>query len=113
MAKRISASYQNDENKNPNATTVTRRRISLNNDDDGGFIPISCLNTFSQDWAIKARVSKKYPVRHWNNARGQGSLFKIDLIDRGDSQIEATFFSDAQVWSDTIKEGQVYKMSGG
>lgn len=108
--KKVSAPYQNDD---VNKSVPSHKKLSLSNDDDAGYIPISCLNTFTQDWAIKARVCRKYPVKHWNNARGQGSLFKIDLVDRGDCQIEATFFGDAQAMSDKIEEGRVYTMSGG
>lgn len=70
------------------------KRVSLSCDDDAGYIPISCLNSFSHDWALKVRVTRKYPKREWNNARGQGLLFNCDFIDRSDCQIQATFFNE-------------------
>lgn len=90
------------------------KRVSLSGDDDAGFIPVSCLNTFTHDWAIKVRVTKKYAMRSWNNPKGQGDLFNVDLIDRGDCQINATFFNEgARKYHQILEEGKVYKMSGG
>lgn len=64
-------------------------------DDYTKFTPIKALTTFVNDWIIKARVTKKYERRTWNNARGKGYLMNIDLIDAFGSQIQATFFKDA------------------
>jgi len=33
------------------------------------------------EWKIKARVTKKGDMRTWNNARGSGKLFNIELLD--------------------------------
>lgn len=53
-------------------------------------------------------------MRSWNNAKGQGDLFNCDLIDRGDCQIQATFFQEgARRFHPMLEEGKVYKMSGG
>lgn len=68
------------------------KRVSLSGDEDAGYIPLSCLNTFTPDWAIKVRLAKKYPMKSWNNARGTGELFSCELIDRSDCLIQATFF---------------------
>jgi len=43
------------------------------------FILINHL--FYSRWSIKARVTNKSEIRHWNNARGEGKLFSVDLID--------------------------------
>lgn len=45
-------------------------------------MPIKALNQFSTDWVIKARVVKKGEVRTWKNARGEGQLVSMDLVDR-------------------------------
>jgi hypothetical protein len=50
-------------------------------EDDARFTPISALTCHSTDWIIKARISKKYPRRNWQNQRGVGYLMSIDLID--------------------------------
>ena len=50
-------------------------------DDFSKYTPIAALTTNSQDWIIKARVTKKYDKRTWSNAKGKGYLMNIDLID--------------------------------
>lgn len=50
---------------------------------------------FFLDWKIKARVTKKREKRSWTNARGTGTLFNVDLIDKEGTQIQATFFKEA------------------
>jgi replication factor A1 len=42
---------------------------------------------------IKARVTAKSPVRTWANARGEGKLFSLDLIDES-GEIRATAFKE-------------------
>jgi len=42
---------------------------------------------------IKARVTSKTPVRTWANARGEGKLFSMDLIDES-GEIRATAFKE-------------------
>lgn len=79
-----------------------KKRPSLSGrDDDAGFMPVSCLNTFTQDWVIKVKVTKKYELKHWNNARGSGVLLNVDLMDKSKDQIQATFYNDAaQKWNE-------------
>ena len=77
-------------------------------------MPVSCLNTFTQDWVIKVKVCKKYDLKHWNNARGTGTLLNVDLMDKSSGQIQATFFNDAATkWHEGLEEGKVYSMRGG
>lgn len=42
---------------------------------------------------IKARVTAKPPIRHWSNAKGEGKLFSMDLMDES-GQIRVTAFRD-------------------
>lgn len=42
---------------------------------------MKCLNTFSSDWAIKVRVTKKHPLKSWKNDKGSGELLNVDLMD--------------------------------
>lgn len=32
-------------------------------------------------WTIKARCTVKSDIRHWSNARGDGKLFSVNLLD--------------------------------
>jgi replication factor A1 len=42
-------------------------------------IPIESLNPYQNKWTIKARVTAKGEMKTWNNAKGSGNLFKIDV----------------------------------
>lgn len=47
-------------------------------------------------------------MRTWSNARGEGNLFSIDLLDEEGSEIKGTFFkAEANKWFDQLQEGQV------
>lgn len=78
------------------------------------FMPIKAINTFNMDWRIKARVVKKGAMRTYNNAKGPGKLFNIDLVDRDNTQIQATFFNDsADRFFDRLQEQKVYVFANG
>lgn len=51
----------------------------MNNDIQ--YTPIKSLNAFLFDWKVKARVTKKYELKTWKNAKGEGHLMSIELID--------------------------------
>jgi ssDNA-binding replication factor A large subunit len=42
-------------------------------------------------WTIKARVTVKSDIRHWSNARGDGKLFSVNLLDDTVRKVEAFF----------------------
>ena len=76
--------------------------------------PIESLSPYiGSKWSIKARATDKTPVRTWSNARSQGKLFSVTLIDQS-GPIRATFFQDAvDKYFDSITEGDIYQISGG
>ncbi|KAF4744019.1 60S acidic ribosomal protein P1, partial [Perkinsus olseni] len=77
-------------------------------------IPISQLSVYSQKWTIKGRVSSKSDVRTFNNARGEGQLFSIELVDDQSAEIRATFFNSAVTkFFPAIQQGKVYTFSKG
>jgi len=47
---------------------------------------------FKLRWTIKARVTNKTDIRTWSNARGDGKLFSLDLMDES-GEIRATAFN--------------------
>lgn len=51
-------------------------------DDGDQYMPIKALNQFSTDWRFKARVVKKPAIREYKNAKGEGKIMNLDLIDR-------------------------------
>ena len=70
--------------------------------------------TSNPDWKIKVRVTKKGDVKHWRNARGEGYLLNVDLIDAYGDQIQGTFFKEGvDKYKDDIHKDRVYLMSGG
>jgi len=46
------------------------------------YTPIKALSTFNYDWRIKARLIKKYERKCWKNARSEGYLLNIELMDQ-------------------------------
>ena len=56
-------------------------------------VPISALSPYQNKWVIKARVTAKSAIRTWSNAKGEGKLFSMDLMDES-AQIRVTAFRD-------------------
>jgi len=52
-----------------------------NNDELMNYTPIAALTSNTNDWIIKARISRKYDRKSWSNARGTGYLMNIELVD--------------------------------
>lgn len=78
------------------------------------FTPIANLNMYQSRWTIRARVTMKSDVRTWSNARGEGSLFSIELLDESGTNIKCTFFKEAvEKFYNMLEEGKVYRLSGG
>ena len=60
-----------------------KQKISqvLGNISEVFYTPIKALNTFTFDWKIKGRVTKKHLKRTWKNAKTEGSVFNIEVMD--------------------------------
>ncbi|KAL8452196.1 hypothetical protein Emed_001503 [Eimeria media] len=72
------------------------------------------LHLYSHHWEVLARVSFKSPVRCFANAKGESSLFTVNLIDAQATEIRATFFGRAVcLWYPRLHVGRVYTFSGG
>jgi replication factor A1 len=53
-------------------------------------------------------VTSKADIRRWSNAKGEGTLFSIDLLDSQNTEIRATFFKDAcDKFYPLIEQGKV------
>lgn len=77
-------------------------------------VPIAHINPYSNKWTIQARITSKSAMKKWSNAKGEGELFSIDLLDSQGSEIRATFFKEAaKKYFQDIEEGKVYTFSGG
>lgn len=60
----------------------------------GPIHPISSLSPYQNKWTIKARVTSKSDIKTWTNARGEGKLFSVNLLDET-GEIKLTAFNDA------------------
>ncbi len=75
---------------------------------------ISNLNPYQNRWTIMARITNKSDVRHWSNAKGEGQLFSIEMLDSSGIDIRATFFRDAvDKFHPMLECDKVYTFSGG
>uniref|UniRef100_A0A1B6CV81 Replication protein A subunit n=1 Tax=Clastoptera arizonana TaxID=38151 RepID=A0A1B6CV81_9HEMI len=73
--------------------------------------PIMGLSPYQNKWLIKARVTSKSPIRTWSNAKGEGKLFSIDLVDES-GEIRATAFKEqCDKFYDMIEVNKVYFIS--
>mmetsp|Transcript_56089 Transcript_56089/g.156256 ORF Transcript_56089/g.156256 Transcript_56089/m.156256 type:complete len:758 (+) Transcript_56089:88-2361(+) len=82
---------------------------------DATCLPIRELTPYSPGrWRIKARVTLKESIRRFTNARGEGQLFKVDLVDKDGGEVTATFFGrSVDKYFEMVKAGQVYYFSRG
>lgn len=75
--------------------------------------PINSLSPYQNKWTIRARVINKAPIRTWHNARGEGKLFSMDLIDES-GEIRATAFNnECDKFFDLIELNKVYFITRG
>lgn len=108
-------SYGNT-NTAPNYGASMSNNRPIYRDDSAGthIMPISAINPYSGKWTIKARITAKSDIRTWSNARGEGKLFSIDLLDSEGGEIRATFFKDAcDKFFPMLEEDKVYTFANG
>jgi replication factor A1 len=75
---------------------------------------ISSLNPYRNKWTIKARVTKRGDKKTWSNAKGEGCLFSVDLLDAEGTEIRATFWKEAvDMFYEMLAPGSLATFSGG
>ncbi|XP_015524871.1 replication protein A 70 kDa DNA-binding subunit [Neodiprion pinetum] len=73
--------------------------------------PIEALSPYQNRWVIRARVANKSAIKTWSNARGEGSLFSMDLVDET-GEIRCTAFRDqCDKFYNMIEFGKIYYIS--
>ncbi len=82
--------------------------------DKNEICPIQSLNPYQNRWTIKARVTAKSDIKTWNNVRGTGTLFSVELTDAQGGEIKATMFNDAvDLFEPLFVVDKVYYISKG
>ena len=75
--------------------------------------PIDGLNPYSNRWQIKATVTSKSEMRTFSSAKGDGSVFSLDLTDDS-GEIRATAWKEcADRLYSSFEVGQTYLISRG
>ncbi|KAK1925386.1 hypothetical protein DB88DRAFT_450919 [Papiliotrema laurentii] len=81
---------------------------SLTGKDMGALYPIEGLSPYQNKWTIKARVTQRSDIKHWQNAKGEGKLFSVTLMDES-GEIRATGFNDqVDAFYELLQEGKVF-----
>lgn len=74
-------------------------------------MPIESLSPYQNKWVIKARVVNKSAIRSWSNAKGEGKLFSMDLVDET-GEIRCTGFRDmVEKYYEYLEVDKVYYIS--
>lgn len=101
-------------NQSNHQQSFSRGAVQRDDGAGGNIVPINAINPYSSKWTIKARITAKSEIRRWSNAKGEGTLFSIDLLDSSKGEIRATFFKDAcEKFFPMLEESKVYTFSGG
>jgi len=92
-------------------TSTSRPQAPTRNVRFGNIYPIEGLSPYQNNWTIKARVTQKSEIKTWSNARGEGKLFNVTLLDDS-GEIRATGFNlVCDELYPRLEEGKVYYIS--
>jgi replication factor A1 len=108
--------YSPPKRSNNNAPIVHQGSAAGGGTPGGGpkITPISQLNMYQNRFTIRARVTSKSDIRTWSNAKGEGSLFSMDLLDSSGMDIRVTMFKEAvEKFYNFFVVGSVYTITGG
>jgi len=99
------------QNQKIGARDISSYMVRKGTDD---YTPVIDLNPYQARWKIKVRVIKKLNLRTWNNTRGEGKFFSVNLLDSNGGEIRATMFNEAaDKFYSIFDEGRVYTISNG
>ena len=107
--------YNNNNNSNPyggSSAPIVRNTAAAAG--ASNITAIAQLNMYQNKWVIRARLTSKSDVRTWSNAKGEGSLFSVELLDSSGMDIRATFFKEGvDKFYSVMQVGKVYTLTGG
>lgn len=82
-----------------------------------GYTSLKHLTTFSRDFIIFVRVTKKSEIKNFSQntpGKSAGKLFYFIVLDRDGSEMQVTCFNKAaDKFYDEVKENEVYEIKGG
>ena len=92
----------------------SNRGATQRNDAPHRVTPISSLNPYMNRWMIRVRVTNQPNIRSYHNARGDGKVLNVDLLDAEGGEIKAVCFNDtAERFSQVFQAGRVYDIQKG
>ncbi|KAJ6502115.1 hypothetical protein C8R45DRAFT_861868 [Mycena sanguinolenta] len=95
----------------PTPAPAPQKQVSAPHGNRGSIYPIEGLSPYQNNWTIKARVTQKSEMRHYANAKGDGKLFNVTLMDETGEIRGTAFNAVAGDLYDKFEEGKVYYIS--
>ncbi|CAF3983752.1 unnamed protein product [Adineta steineri] len=91
--------------------SVTKNQSITDSIESETHISISQINQYSNKWYIKGIVTNKTNIHHYNNARGEGTVFSFDFLDDTDEIRVTVFNNDCNRFYSTINTGTTYHIA--
>jgi len=103
------------------ATPKVSRGPSVSRSPDMGCTPIMQINPYANRWKIKGRITDITKMKTWSNARGDGKLMSVTILDKHGDDIKGTFFNDTAAkyhpddpgCTQRLEKGGMYTFTGG
>ncbi|CAK5277292.1 unnamed protein product [Mycena citricolor] len=76
----------------PAQSRAAPQQGSSSSHSSASIFPIEGLSPYQNNWTIKARVVQKSDLKHYTNAKGEGKLFNVTLMDET-GEIRGTGFN--------------------
>ena len=105
--------YGNNQNQPPGGVpSYGKSGSTVRNEAPSRISPISSLNPYQNRWTIRARVTNQPTLRTYHNAKGDGKVLNVDLLDAEGGEIKAVCFGDtAEMYAEKFQHGKVYDVS--
>ena len=118
-----SSSFANQKAAAPPAQTpkMQSSRPAVARSPDLGCTPIMQINPYANRWKIKGRITDIQKMKHYSNAKGDGKIMKIVILDKHGDDIAGTFFNELAGKyhpqdpdaTQALQKGAMYTFTGG